>query len=172
MPRPKTKSDLLAASEDGYAQLMEMLDSLTPSQRLATFPFAHRDKNIRDVLAHLHAWHLMMLDWYAAGMAGAKPEMPAPGYTWSSTPALNTAIWHEYQDTSLEEVRSKLEDSHDRLQQIIRAHTEDELFTKRHYQWTGTTSLGSYVTSATSSHYHWAIKLLRRFMRGLRQNTD
>ena len=38
---------------------------------------------------------------------------------------------------------------------LIEKHNDDELFTKKKYQWTGTTSLGSYFISATSSHYDW-----------------
>ena len=30
------------------------------------------------------------------------------------------------------------------------------------YHWTATTSLGSYLVSATSSHYDWALKLIRK----------
>ncbi|MGO3678157.1 MAG: ClbS/DfsB family four-helix bundle protein, partial [Microbacteriaceae bacterium] len=33
------------------------------------------------------------------------------------------------------------------------------------FPWTGTTSLGSYCVSATSSHYDWAIKKIRAHIR-------
>ena len=36
--------------------------------------------------------------------------------------------------------------------------SNDELFTKGVYKWTGGTSLGSYFVSSTSSHYDWALK--------------
>ena len=39
---------------------------------------------------------------------------------------------------------------------------DEELFTKKKYHWTGSTSLGSYLVSATSSHYDWALKLIRK----------
>jgi hypothetical protein len=48
---------------------------------------------------------------------------------------------------------------------LITAHTDAELFTKKHYNWTGTTSLGAYFISATSSHYDWAMKKLRQAKR-------
>ncbi|MDU2984364.1 MAG: ClbS/DfsB family four-helix bundle protein, partial [Actinomyces sp.] len=48
---------------------------------------------------------------------------------------------------------------------LIGKFTNEELFTKAHFSWTGTTSLGSYCVSATSSHYEWAIKKLRAFTR-------
>ena len=162
MPRPNTKAELLSASRDRFARLNLAIDALSPTQIKASFPFEHRDKNVRDVLAHLHAWHEMMFDWYNTGMAGSKPEMPAKGYTWRTTPELNAAIWEKYQRTSLPSVRKRLDASHEALLVLILQHTNDELFTKCFYAWTGTTSLGSYLVSATSSHYDWALKILKR----------
>jgi len=44
---------------------------------------------------------------------------------------------------------------------IIEIHNDDELFTKKKYNWTGTTSLGSYFISATSSHYDWGFGTIK-----------
>eukprot|EP01030_Chromulinospumella_sphaerica_P020127 gene20127-20032_t len=38
----------------------------------------------------------MFLQWYEDGMKGLKPEMPAKGYTWKETPALNREINSRY----------------------------------------------------------------------------
>ncbi len=45
--------------------------------------------------------------------------------------------------------------------ELIGKPTDEELFTNKCYGWTGSTSLGAYLVSATSSHYDWAIKTLR-----------
>jgi hypothetical protein len=172
MPRPRNKDELLVAIVDGFQQLNAILDALTPAQRDAAFPFQHRDKNVRDVLAHLHEWQLLMTGWYKTGMGGAKPDMPAKGFTWKTTPELNATIWSKYQNTSLKRVRNKLTKSHDELCKIVAKHSNDELFLKCYYFWTGSTSLGSYVASATSSHYDWASKLLRRFAKAISKPAD
>ena len=44
---------------------------------------------------------------------------------------------------------------------IIGKHSDEELFTKKKYQWTGTTSLGAYLIGSTSSHYDWALKTIK-----------
>jgi len=167
MPRPTTRDDLLEASAAGFARLLGLVDSLTPEQAEAEFPFEDRDRNVRDVLAHLHEWHLMMLDWYRVGTAGAKPAIPADGYTWQTLPALNLTIQQKYRDAKLSVVRRQLEASHAEVQGLIALQTDPELFEKRRYGWTGTTSLGAYLVSATSSHYDWAWKKLRRYERAL-----
>lgn len=161
MPRATTRDDLLAASEAGYAALMALLERLPPGAIDATFPFPDRDRCVRDVLGHLHAWHLMMLRWHDEGMAGGRPAIPAPGHTWRTLPALNQEIWVRCQDVDLATTRAALDTSHESVQNLIRRYSDEELFTKRRYPWTGTTSLGAYLVSATASHYAWALKKLR-----------
>merc|ERR1711916_406754 len=100
-------------------------------------PFEDRDKNIRDILVHLHHWHLMFLEWYKVGMNGEKPEMPASGYTWKTTAELNQKIWQIYQKTSYDEAFNLLEDSFRKVQEIIYSHSDEELFEKKRYKWTG-----------------------------------
>ena len=167
MSRPQSKSELLKASENNYGALCELVDGLSSQQLRGNFPFSHRDKNVRDVLAHLHEWHLMLLRWYKIGMADGDPVMPAEGFTWKTTPALNQEIWSKYQAVSLKRVRSKLDQSHQQLQELIGEQPTAELFEKRRYKWTGSTSLGSYLTSATASHYLWAMKLIRKYKRSI-----
>ncbi len=57
----------------------------------------------------------------------------------------------------------RLVQSHAKAVAIISAYTDDQLFTKKFYPWTGSTSVGSYAISATSSHYSWAAKLIRKW---------
>lgn len=95
-------------------------------------------------------------------MRGEKPKIPKEGYTFSDTPKLNREIWEQCQGVSLTEIRSLFETTHNKVFQLIQKHTDEELFTKKKYHWTGSTSLGSYLVSATSSHYDWALKLIRK----------
>ena len=45
---------------------------------------------------------------------------------------------------------------------LIDSFSDQELFRKAYFSRTGTTSLGSYCISATSSHYDWAMKKLKK----------
>lgn len=160
MPRPVSKTELLHLSQKTYQQLVDYLAQL-PDVQLEFAP-GTMNRRVRDVLAHLHHWHLLFFEWYKVGMAGKKPDIPAAGYTWKTTPELNLAIWEKYRHTDLTEVRQLLHKSHHQIQQIIAQHTQEELFTKKLYPWTGTTSLGAYLISSTSSHYEWALKLIKK----------
>jgi hypothetical protein len=167
MPRPATKHDLLARSRAGHGALVALIDGLTPADRERPFAPGTMNRNIRDVLGHLHHWHRLLLGWYAVGMKGGQPAMPAAGYTWAATQELNRSIHARYDTMSLRSLRARFDRSHAEVMALVECHTEAELFTKRRYSWTGTTSLGAYTISATSSHYEWARKLIRKGL-GLR----
>jgi hypothetical protein len=104
----------------------------------------------------------MFLKWYNVGMAGSKPEMPAKGYTWKTLPDLNAKIQAMYTTTNLASAKNFLEESFETVLKTIKSHSNEELFTKKKYPWTGSTSLGAYAISATSSHYDWATKLIKK----------
>jgi hypothetical protein len=162
MPRPKNKKELLELSNQNFKKLNDFVEQFSEAEKEADFPKGTLNRNFRDVLAHLHHWHLLMLDWYKVGMSGEKPIMPADGYTWKTLPDYNKKVWEKYQNTSLEDARKLLNESFLEVQKIIQKHTNDELFEKKRYKWTGTTSLGAYLISNTSSHYDWALKLVKK----------
>jgi len=162
MPRPKTKNDLLELSQQNFKKLNELIDDFPKEHLNENFPKGTLNRNTRDVLGHLHHWHLMFLSWYKVGMKGDKPAMPAEGYSWKTVSDLNKLIWEKCQPISLQKTRKSLNASYEEIQLIIQAHSEEELFEKKRYKWTGSTSLGSYLISATSSHYDWAYKLIKK----------
>ena len=163
MGRPTNKEGLLSQSQHSFDALMAMVGSIAPAE-LAR-PGANKEWSVKDVLAHLLAWHVMMEGWYADGMAGRKPQIPAPGYTWKTTPQLNDKIFREHEGDSATVVLKNLKASHARMHGLISRHSQAELFTKKKYAWTGTTSLGAYFIGSTSSHYDWAIDLIKRWLR-------
>ena len=162
MPRPKSKEELLKLSQSNFNKLIDLMNAYSEEELHKEFPEGTMNRNVRDILGHLHFWHLMMLEWYEIGMKGEKPEMPAKGYTWKTLPALNKKIWEDCQKIELDLIQALLMDSYKGIQEIIKRHSDEELFEKKRYKWTGTTSLGAYLISNTSSHYDWAIKQIKR----------
>lgn len=162
MARPKTKEELLNLADSNFHKLNAFIDSLSLKQQESEFPPGTMNRNIRDVLGHLYHWHLMMLRWYKEGMAGEKTDMPAKGYTWKTTPKLNKWILEKYQNIKLSQAKDLFKNSHQEVYQLIINHSDDELFEKKRYKWTGSTSLGAYLISSTSSHYDWAFKLIKK----------
>lgn len=171
MGRPTTKDELLKAAAENYAKMNELISSLTEEQLSAPFDFsgdvkrkeAHwkRDKNLRDVLIHLYEWHVLLLNWVKANENGEnKPFLPEP-YNWKTYGEMNVKLWEKHQNTSLEEAKALVEKSHAETMKLAEKFSNEELFTKGYFKWTGGNALGSYFVSDTSSHYDWAIKKLK-----------
>lgn len=165
MARPKTKQELLKQSNDNYIKLLEFIRNLDATDLEKEFPEGYLNRNIRDVLAHLHEWHLMVIGWYEVGMKGDKPDIPAKGYNWRTTPDLNREIWKKYRNTPLVEVKELLKSSHGKVSKLIQKHSNEELFERKRYLWTGNNAMGAYFVSATSSHYDWALKLIKKCLK-------
>ncbi len=148
-----------------YAALVVEIEPIDVSDRLE--PGACETWSVKDILGHLDAWHEMFLLWECAGAAGQTIEMPAPGYTWKETPALNEEIYQHIKHDDYDDVVARLEASLGRVRTVITGYSDADLSTKRRYKWTGSTSVLSYAVSATSSHYDWARKLIRKFRKTL-----
>tara|TARA_R110002111_G_scaffold5581_1_gene26831 strand:- start:20 stop:517 length:498 start_codon:yes stop_codon:yes gene_type:complete len=165
MPRPKSKEELIALSQKNLDKLIGMVNNYPEQKTVQEFPAGTLNRNIKDVLAHLHTWHLMMLEWYKVGMNGDNPAIPSLGFTWKTLPELNRKIQDENKGLPLSKAINLLLESHGEIHKIMDKHTDEELFEKKRYHWTGSTSLAAYLISNTSSHYDWAIKLIKKALK-------
>jgi hypothetical protein len=164
MSRPADRSTLLARIDSDFQRLVDEAALVPAAAR--TEPGACDGWSVKDILAHLDAWHELFLGWERVGRAGDEPELPAPGYSWKQTPALNSAIWARTKDDAYVSIEGRLVASHEDVRTVVASYADEELFERARYGWTGTTSVGSYAVSATTSHYEWATKLIRRFRKG------
>jgi len=47
------------------------------------------------------------------------------------------------------------------MSKLFEKHTNDELFDKKRFKWTATTSLNTFFVLVTSSYFEWALKLMK-----------
>lgn len=167
MPRPTSKEQLIKASEDNFNKLFNFIHSMSKEQQEQSFSFEDRDRNIRDVLVHLYEWHQLMLSWVASNLAGNSADFLPEPYNWKTYPQMNVKFWEKHQKTSLEKAVKLVEESHWETMKLIDTFSNEQLFSKKYFPWTGTTNLGSYVISSTSSHYDWAMKKIKKHQKGL-----
>ncbi len=170
MARPATKEDLIRASNEKYEQLTHLLNEAPDEVKEAPFQFdiskkkeAHweRDKNIRDVLIHLYEWQKLLLDWVEANLKGEKRSFLLEGYNWKNYGAMNMVFFEKHQKTSYPVALRLLQESHGQVMQLLEQFSNDELFKKGVFTWSGGSTLGSYFISATASHYEWALKKIK-----------
>jgi hypothetical protein len=173
MSRATNKAELIAAANDQWAKMWEMIGSIPGGAQSLVFDFgddpklkeAHwkRDKNMRDVFIHLYEWHQLLLDWVRTNTNGGdKPFLSEP-YTWKTYGDMNVVFWEKHQTTTYDDAATMLRDSHAEVMALIESLSDEELFEKKHFPWTGTTNVGSYCVSAAPSHYDWATKKIKRW---------
>lgn len=171
MGRASTKKDLEKSAVEQFEKMWKLIDAMPKEEQEANFDFgdaftqkeAHwqRDKNLRDILIHLYEWHMLLLNWVKDNQSGKEvPFIPAP-YNWRTYGQMNIEFWEKHQETSLNEAKENLKNSHAQVMAMIDSFSNEELFEKGAFSWTGTSTLGSYCVSATSSHYEWAIKKIK-----------
>ncbi|WP_062104271.1 ClbS/DfsB family four-helix bundle protein [Bacillus niameyensis] len=163
------KEILLLDSDKSFKSLLEIIESIPNRKRGISIETQERDKNFRDVLMHLYEWHAMLERWYSEGMDGDIPIMPAPGYKWRTIKLLNMKIWENYQEVTLNQAIKKLKLSHERVMELIKSHSNEEIITKKYYKWTKTSNLYSYFVANTSNHYNWAIKKCEAIAKSIKE---
>lgn len=171
MPRPQNKEQLIEAAETNFAKLWQTIEAMPEPAMLAEFDFSNdskrteahwqRDKNIRDILVHLYEWHQLLIHWVNANIAGNSSHFLPKPYTWKSYGDMNIAFWEKHQQTPLNQAQAMTLASHQQVIDLVQTFSNEALFTKKYFDWTGTTSLGSYCVSAMPSHYDWAMKKIR-----------
>lgn len=165
MPRPKSKKEFLDQSQKNYQRLLDLIASYSKEDIVKDFVNRNMNRNVRDCITHLHEWHLMVLDWHEIGKSGEKPKIPAEGYTWKTLPDLNLKIWEKHQKTDLTKALKLFKSSYKKVRSLIESHSDNELFEKKKFKWTGSTSLAAYLISSTVSHHDWAYKRIKKSLK-------
>ena len=168
MPRPTTKADLIQAANEQFAKLWTLIGEMSDEEKSADIVPNELDKNVRDVLVHLYEWHCLLLNWIRSNTnRNPAPFLPVP-YNWKTYPQMNIVFWEKHQNTSYTDAETMLKKTHKEVLALIETFSNEALFSKGTFDWTGTTTLGSYCVSATSSHYDWAIKDIKKALKKYR----
>lgn len=158
-----SKQSFLDDIETSWNALSTLLEHI-PDENLARPGLYAGVRSGVDVLTHVHEWHNMCLRWYQEGLKDT-PVMPAPGFKWTESPALNEAIYQRYKDLSPADAKRKLRTSHRKVVKLLESLTERQLLEPGYYAWCGKASklpLTSFFHPNTSGHYRWSLKKLRR----------
>lgn len=177
--RYDSKPSLLEDIDLQWDLLWQEVDSIDlnrlDSSQLAAYiadptPVAPTDKpsiewTLREVLAHLHGWHRLLVTWIDDAAKGRVPHTPSPGFNWAQTKALNRKIANELCEYDFRQLRRKLKASHRRVMNRILPLSSSDLIQPGRFEWTGKNSLVSYVGPNTAGHYRWAIKKIKLIWR-------
>jgi hypothetical protein len=162
MSHPKTRAELLAQTRAERDGLLAYLAGLSADD--AARPGAY-GWSARDHVAHLTDWEELLFGWYEAGLRGEKPALPAPGYTWKTLDALNENLRQRHLGESVEAATAAWSKSSARLIELIERLSEDDLFARGRFAWTGG-KLAGYVFECGPNHYRWAAAEIKKGLAG------
>jgi hypothetical protein len=164
--RYATKQALLQDIRDEHAALISRLDQI-PKARLREMGVWGNAWTAHDLVAHLAEWQNMFLTWYDEGAIGLKPQMPAPGYKWNETPKLNQAIREKHKSRTPAKVRTDFDQGYERILEIANRLTEKQLLCAGAFAWTGKNALVTYLSANSASHYRFANKVLKKWLKAI-----
>lgn len=159
-----SKEELVASIEAEHQRFVELLSNIPADFYLVEGVWGD-GWNIRDLLAHLTEWEQMFLSWFRDGQDGRQPDMPAKGFKWNQTPALNRAIWKKHKQRTVAEIMAEFETSYEEIFSLAQRLSAQELLEPGRFAWTGKNSLTTYLGANTVSHYRTATRILQRWLR-------
>ncbi len=122
--------------------------------------------SVKDILGHLIGWQELNLRWYEAGTRGETPEVPAPGLTWRNIHELNDRIYRKHHRRSLKAVVADYNSFHRKMLDLIDEVPDLDLIKIGRFKWAGPTwTLSDYIRANTASHYRWACKHIRKWLK-------
>ena len=161
MSHPTTRAELLAQARAERDSLLAYLAGLSPAEIARPSEYGW---SAGDFVAHLADWEQLLFGWYEAGLRGEKPALPAEGYTWQTIDALNESLRQRHLGESMEAVTAAWRESSSRLIELIEKLSEEDLFGKDRFAWTGG-ELAGYVYECGPNHYRWAAEEIAKGLR-------
>jgi hypothetical protein len=121
-PEERRAERLLARLESAWADLHDSYAGLPDAALLE--PGVVGDWSLKDVLAHVNTWEEEALEHLPLiALGGTPPRYAATG----GIDAFNARMAERKRDLTLSEVRRRLDESHRRLVDLVRAAPEDQL---------------------------------------------
>lgn len=156
------KAELLQEIGIERSRLDALLEQLTPRQ-MTQGGVTLAGWSVKDILAHLIAWQQMNLDWYATGLHGETPDIPK---TWTDIRTVNDRIYRKHHRRSLKAVLADYTAFHQKMLSLIEEVPDRDFAAIGHLTWTGPTwTLSDCIGWNTASHYRWACKHIRKWVR-------
>lgn len=146
-----TKQELLEAIQDEWQNLLSTLDLLSETQMLQT---GDEDGwNVKDILAHITAWELLMVDWIEASLRGETPDRPVPGEPWDDLDLINQQFYDLHKGSPLSEVFAQFHNVHHVAYSKVASLTERDLMDPERFVWRAGHPLWHMVADNTWRHY-------------------
>ncbi|OCP16539.1 MULTISPECIES: ClbS/DfsB family four-helix bundle protein [unclassified Ensifer] len=166
MAVPRTKAELLSATETEFAKLERELDGIPP-ERFAEASLDGHAKgtmmSVGDLVAYLTGWGELVIKWIERDEQGLPVDFPETGYKWNELGRLAQKFYSDCRALPPAERLSRLAASKAALITLIEARDDQTLYGQA---WYGKWPLGRMIQFNTASPYANAHGRLRKWKKG------
>lgn len=177
MPQPQDKQSLIQKAQEDFNALMEALTSadkqlletnFLPKETKAKCTTFEQGENMRDVLTHIYEWQRLQVA-FVENIRKGEPKDFIPDPYRKNYKEMDEVNRLRHQSTSLNQAIALLQGSHPEIMALLESFTEEELFGKKVFKVTYTTTMAAYFVSVTISPYGQALKRLKSHLRSLKK---
>ena len=177
MAYPLNKQDLRASVQEDFNALMSAIDAAEPD--VLTLPFVIGDKptkcatfqqgtNVKDLLVHILEWQRLQSTFVENIRKGTPKDFIPEPYR-KDYKEMDRINFEKHSATSLESALMMLRASHEEMIRLMDSFSEEELFGKKVFKVTYTTTMAAYFASVTSSPYTQSLKKLKSHLRDIKK---
>jgi hypothetical protein len=145
------KAMLLDRIQSSYAEFEKVFALL--DEALITSAGADGGWSIKDILAHIMAWHRRLLDRIGAIARNEEPAFLISGVGNGEIDRLNAQFYEENKARPLNEVLSDLRASHFQVVESVRRMTDEDLMDPQRFVWMDGDPFWKLVAGDTYEHY-------------------
>ncbi len=139
-----------------------------PKETKAKCTTFEQGENMRDVLTHIYEWQLLQVA-FVENICKGEPKDFIPDPYRKNYKEMDEVNRLRHQSTSFDKAVSLLQETHPKMIALMESFTDEELFGKKVFKVTYTTTMAAYFVSVTLSPYSQALKRLKSHLRSLKK---
>lgn len=176
MPQPQDKNALIAAVNDSFAALKDLVrqtdmavleSSFVPTDSKSKCTTFAQGDNLRDLLMHAYEWQRLQSDFVSNIRKGTPKDFIPEPYR-KNYKEMDAVNFEKDKSVPLDQALALLDKSHGEMVALIESFSESELFEKKVFKVTYTTTMAAYFLSVTVSPYTQTLKRLKTHIRSMK----
>jgi len=168
---------LLQAATEGYKELSDLIRSAGKDVLEADFATSRTNamcttfeqgNNLRDLLMHIYEWQQLQT-MFVDNIRKGEPKDFIPDPYRKNYKEMDRVNWERHQSVTLDEAIALLASTHEEMIRLIGTFSNEELFNKKVFKVTYTTTMGAYFACVTTQSYAKAVKSLKSHLKNAKK---
>ncbi|MGN0033404.1 MAG: ClbS/DfsB family four-helix bundle protein [Candidatus Limimorpha sp.] len=176
MERPQDKETLKVSVISKYDEMMQLIDATDKDILGSDFTAALSGKcstfeqgnNMRDILMHIYEWQQLQLA-FVNNIRNGDPKDFIPEPYRKNYHEMDRDNWMRHQAIHIDEAICAVSKSHLVMLELMDSFSENELFGKKVFKNTYTTTMAAYFLSVTYTPYNQAVRRLKSHIRSMKK---